>query len=115
MAIVKKEVKVKYYAVLKDLDPNEKCPPQCKLIVDTIKAAGGRVEREELLTLMKRPPAEGGLTTTQTAERILGFYRPKLAAAGVMKEETVAPAAAVEGAPVASILMEPRVDKAASE
>jgi len=88
MAIVKKQIKKKFYAVLKDVGQNDKCPPQARLIVDTIKAAGGRVEREALLELLKRPPEQGGLKTNQTAERILGFYKPKLTETGVLKEET---------------------------
>jgi hypothetical protein len=67
---------------------NDKCPPQARLIVDTIKTAGGKIEREELLTLLKRPPEQGGLKTNQTAERILGFYKPKLTEMGVLQEVT---------------------------
>ena len=88
MAIVKKQIKKKVYSVLKDVGANDKCPPQARLIVDTIKTAGGKIEREELLTLLKRPPEQGGLKTNQTAERILGFYKPKLTEMGVLKEET---------------------------
>jgi hypothetical protein len=87
MAIVKREVKKKFYSVLKEVGASDKCPPQARLIVDTIKTAGGRVEREELLTLLRRPVDQGGLKTNQTAERILGFYRPKLTALGVLKED----------------------------
>ena len=88
MAIVKKQIKKKVYSVLKDVDANDKCPPQARLIVDTIKTAGGKIEREELLTLLKRPPEQGGLKTNQTAERILGFYKPKLTEMGVLQEVT---------------------------
>ena len=88
MAIVKKQIKKKVYSVLKDVGANDKCPPQARLIVDTIKTAGGEIEREKLLTLLKRPPEQGGLKTNQTAERILGFYKPKLTEMGVLKEET---------------------------
>ena len=88
MAIVKKQVKTKIYSVLKDVGPSDKCPPQARLLVDTIKAAGGRIEREELLTLLTRPPEQGGLKTNQTAARILGFYKPKLTEMGVLQEET---------------------------
>ena len=87
MAIVKREVKKKFYSVLKEVGASDKCPPQARLIVDTIKTAGGRVEREELLTLLRRPVDQGGLKTNQTAERILGFYRPKLTALDVLKED----------------------------
>ena len=87
MAIVKKQVKNKSYVLLKEVEASDKCPPQARLIVDTIKAAGGTIGREDLLKLLQRPPAEGGLTTNQTAERILGFYRPKLTAMGVLRED----------------------------
>jgi len=88
MAIVKKQIKKKVYSVLKDVGANDKCPPQARLIVDTIKTAGGKIEREELLTLLKHPPEQGGLKTNQTAERILGFYKPKLTEMGVLQEAT---------------------------
>ena len=87
MAIVKKEVRNRYYTIVSDLGENVKCPPQALLIINTIKAAGGRIGREELITLLKRPPEDGGLKTGQTVERILGFYRPRLIDMGVMKEE----------------------------
>jgi hypothetical protein len=88
MAIEKQKVKTKFYTMLKEVGPNDKCPPQAKLIMDTIQAAGGRIEREALIQLLKRPVDQGGLKTNQTAERILGFYRPRLADMGVLKEET---------------------------
>ncbi len=88
MAIVKKKVNTKFYTTPKEVGANDKCPPQAKLILDTIKAAGGRVSREDLMNLLKRPVEQGGLKTTQTAERILGFYKPKLTELGVLKEET---------------------------
>ena len=87
MATVKKEVKTKFYVVVNDIGANDKCPPQSRLIVDTIKAAGGRMSREDLLAALKRPPDQGGLKTNQTAERILGFYKPKLTEINVLKEE----------------------------
>ena len=96
MAIVKKEVKKKVYVVLKDVGANDKCPPQAKLIIDTIKAAGGKIGREELLTLLKRPVDQGGLKTNQTAERILGFYKPKLTEMGILREDTVTSEVEVE-------------------
>lgn len=87
MATEIKKVKKRIYLILKDVDPNTKCPPQSRLIVDTIKSGGGKMEREELLTLLKRPPDQGGLKTNQTAERILGFYKPKLIADGILRED----------------------------
>lgn len=90
MATEKKQVKTKVYVVVRELADSEKCPPQAKLIIDTIKAAGGKMSREDLLTQLKRPAEQGGLKTNQTAERILGFYRPKLVDdLGILKEETV--------------------------
>lgn len=87
MATKEVKTKKKFYKVLKPIEMNQKCPPQSKLIVDTVVGAGGRISRDELLDLLKRPPAEGGLTTDQTAERILSFYRPRLRDSGTMVEE----------------------------
>jgi len=86
MALVKKKVTTKSYVVTKEVGPNDKCPPQARLIVEVIKAAGGTMLRDDLLAALKKPVEQGGLKTNQTAERILGFYRPKLADMGVMKE-----------------------------
>ena len=87
MATEKQQVKTKFYKVLRTLDEKDKCPPQMKLILDTVAAAGGRIERTALITFLKRPPEQGGLKTNQTAERILGFYRPKFKDMGLMIEE----------------------------
>ena len=89
MAIVKKQIKNKVYSILKGIGENDKCPPQALLIVKTIQDAGGKIGREELLKLLGRAPEEGGLTTNQATERILGFYRPKLVALGVLQEDVV--------------------------
>lgn len=90
MATQKKQIKVKNFKIVKPVAESDKCPPQSKLIVDTILAAGDSgVSREDLLTALKRPPAEGGLTTNQTAERILSFYTPKLTAMGVLEVEVL--------------------------
>jgi len=89
MATEKKEITKKFYVVLRDVGEADKCPPQAKLIVETIKNAGGRVEREALLALLRRPVEEGGLKTNQTVERILGFYRPRLGDMKIMLEEAV--------------------------
>ncbi len=88
MAIVKKEVKYKVYSVLKEVGTNDKCPPQAQVILAAIKARGGSVKREDLVADLKKPIESGGLKTNQTAERILGFYKPKLIEMGVLKEET---------------------------
>jgi hypothetical protein len=84
MAIVKKDVQTRYYKAVKAVGPNDKCPPQAKLIMDTIIANEGRISRPDLIALLGRPAAEGGLTTRQTPERILGFYTPKLTEMGVL-------------------------------
>jgi len=86
------KTKQKFYVTLREIAANEKCPPQAKLIIDLIAANGGKISKEDLIALLQRPPnpaapLEGGLVTTQTAERILGFYRPKLAEMGVAREE----------------------------
>jgi hypothetical protein len=96
MAIEKRKETKTYYSILKKLEENTKCPPQSKLIIDTITAAGGKMEREALLAQLKRPPEQGGLKTNQTAERILGFYRPKLMQAGILKEDKVTTEVEVE-------------------
>jgi hypothetical protein len=88
MATVKKIIKTRFYVLTKEVGANDKCPPQAKLILDTIKAAGGKMTREDLIKDLKRPVEEGGLKTNQTAERILGFYKPRLTEMGVLKEET---------------------------
>lgn len=88
MATVKKQIKKKTYTVLKDIDANQKCPPQQRLILDTIKAAGGTMSREDLMTALKRPVEQGGLKTNQTAERIFGFYKPTLVENGILQENT---------------------------
>ena len=91
MATEKKVVKIKVYSSPKQLGENEKCPPQAKLILKLIaeNAVDGKIERDALITLLKRPPAEGGLETRQSPERILGFYRPRLVEQGVLLEETI--------------------------
>ncbi len=86
MATVKKEIKNRSYALAKEVDPNQKCPPQAQLILNILKEAGGKMTRDALLTALKRPPDQGGLTTTQSAERILGFYKPKLIELQAMTE-----------------------------
>ena len=94
MATETKKVKktTTYYTSGRDIGPSEKCPPQAKLILDIVKANGGKVERTALLALLNRTPdgtPNGGLKTNQTAERILGFYRPKFKAEGTLTEEKI--------------------------
>jgi hypothetical protein len=86
MAIEKQKKTKVSYVLVGEIAPNEKAPPQSKLIVDTLKNAGGTLSKEELVALLSRPATEGGLTTRQAPDRILGFYRPKLVAAGILKE-----------------------------
>lgn len=88
MATITKKVKTKYLSCPKEIGANDKCPPQAKLILDTIKAnaVDGKIKRDDLVNLLKRPPEEGGLKTNQTAERILGFYKPRLTESGVLLE-----------------------------
>jgi hypothetical protein len=88
MATETKKVKVKMVVLTGDIGANDKCPPQSRLIVDTLKAVeGGRISRADLIKLLSRPVDAGGLKTNQPPERIYGFYRPKLTAAGVIREE----------------------------
>ena len=88
MATEKKQIKTRFYTALRPVADTDKVPPQAKLIMSTIVEAGGRVERDALLQLLSRKPEDGGLKTNQTADRILGFYRPKLTEIGILKEET---------------------------
>lgn len=85
MATVKKMIKVQTFTLKKELGEADKCPPQSKLIIDSLKAAGGKMTREELLGSLRRPPEEGGLKTVQTPERIVSFYKPRLEAAGILQ------------------------------
>lgn len=96
MAIEKRQIKKKLYKIVKQVAESDKCPPQARLIVDTINKADGALIREDLINQLKRPPEEGGLKTNQTAERILGFYTPKLIAMGVLAVETVVEETEVE-------------------
>jgi hypothetical protein len=81
-----KKVSVKVVTLLKEIAASDKCPPQQRLIVETLKGAGGKLDKSELIALLSRPVEEGGLKTNQTPDRIYGFYRPKLVAAGTISE-----------------------------
>lgn len=114
MAIVKKQIKKKMYSTKRDIGANDKCPPQARLIIELIKNSGGKIEREELLTLLRRSPEEGGLKTNQTPERILGFYKPKLTEMGVLQEDTEISEIDVEvpDKPVKAVATPPAADAA---
>jgi hypothetical protein len=86
MATKKVIEKVKYYVLDKPIPEGEKCPPQSRLIVETVQKAGGKITRDELLRLLRRPVEEGGMKATQPIERVLGFYRPRLKEAGILHE-----------------------------
>jgi hypothetical protein len=86
MATKKVVEKVKYYVLDKPIPEGEKCPPQSRLIVETVQKAGGKITRDELLRLLRRPVEEGGMKATQPIERVLGFYRPRLKEAGILHE-----------------------------
>ena len=89
MATIVKKVKEVSYSIKKQPDPNQKCPPQAKLIIDILSAQPDTLaSRDELLALLGRPAAEGGLTTTQTPAKILGFYQPKLVEQGILEVHT---------------------------
>ena len=96
MATVTKQIKNKTYTVLRPVADNEKCPPQAKVILDTITELGTDVPRADLLKALSRPVEEGGIKTNQTVERILGFYRPRLVAMGVLREDEVVTEVEVE-------------------
>jgi len=84
MAIVKKQVKSKFYSLIREINDKDKCPPQALVVVKAI--AEGKSGRKELVEKLSQP---GRLTTTQTPERIFSFYRPRLIDMGVVKEEVV--------------------------
>lgn len=86
MAIEKKTIHETHFVHKQDVGANDKCPPQALVIVNTIKEAENqRLERSALTALL----SDGRLTTRQTPERILGFYKPRLIAAGHIAEEKV--------------------------
>ena len=86
MATVTKKTTEVTYTIEKQPDASQKCPPQAKLIIDILSAQPNQTAtRAELMALLKRDPADGGLKTTQTAEKILGFYQPKLEEQGILK------------------------------
>lgn len=84
MATTKKEVKTQVFSLVRDLTDSDKCPPQARAIVGILKAHGKAISRKDLLEAMK---VTGVITTTQSIERIFGFYRPRLVDMGVMKED----------------------------
>lgn len=84
MATKQKEVKVKTFTLVRELSDKDKCPPQAKTIVNAVKALGGAATREQIVASLKAP---GVVETTQSVERIFGFYRPRLTDMGVLKEE----------------------------
>ena len=79
-----KTIEKKSYQLIRDLDSEkDKCPPQAKVILDTLKAAPEQtMERVALIEALK----DGRLKATQPEERVFGFYRPKLIAAKLIKE-----------------------------
>ena len=61
-----------------------------RLIVNLVKSASdGKISGPDLITLLARPAAEGGLTTKQDPKRVLGFYRPKFKEMGVIAESEI--------------------------
>lgn len=84
MATEKKKVITKKFTLARELNDADKCPPQAKVVVGVIKSLGGKADRAAIIDKLK---AAGTLTTNQTVERIFGFYRPRLIAMGVLKEE----------------------------
>ncbi len=86
MATEKRTINETHLVHVQDVGANDKCPPQAIVILDTIKAAENkRLERSALIALL----SDGRLTTRQTPERILSFYKPRLISAGFIKEEKV--------------------------
>lgn len=78
--------KIKTYVHVRDLNENEKCAPQAKIILQVIKAAGeAGIERKALIETLGSMVGTT-LTTTQGVDRIFGFYRKPLLASGVISE-----------------------------
>jgi hypothetical protein len=93
MPTEKKTVNVQHFELLRELTDKDKCPPQAKVIVTILKAAGKPMSRADLIAELSKP---GVLTTRQTPERIFGFYRPRLIEMGMLKESQVATEVEVE-------------------
>jgi hypothetical protein len=70
---------------LRALTEEDKLPPQAKIIVNTIISKVGQGNDIELDALVEELKANGELNTRQDVKRIIGFYRPKLEAAGLIQ------------------------------
>lgn len=76
-----KTVKTKMYSIDRARTDKDKCPPQAQVILEALVSAGKPLSRTELVEACKP-----GIKTTQTVERIVSFYRPRLIEMGLMKE-----------------------------
>ncbi len=84
----KEKTVVKFAPGKVKVDDAVKLPPQAKVIIDEITAAGKPIERDELV---KRFGPK--ITTKQPPERVLGYYKRSLEEAGyitVTKEKVAA-------------------------
>lgn len=69
------------YKVTRDNKKDEVFAPQAQAILDAIRCSEQPVERSALLEKLGK-----NLNTRQPVTRVLSFFRPRLIAAGVMKE-----------------------------
>jgi hypothetical protein len=83
MTTVTKVVQVPTFELLREIVQTDKCPPQMKVIVDALQKLGGTASRAALVEAISVP---GVLTTKQTPDRILGFYRPRMIEMGLLKQ-----------------------------
>jgi len=69
----------------RDILDTDKVAPQAKMVFDIVKGKG-RVDRKIVVDELGKNPL---FKTKQTPERIVGYYQPKLLAAGLIKVEVV--------------------------
>lgn len=85
-----KKIQKKFYAPGKPLGENDKCQPQCKIVLSTIAelsaANGGNpVDKDAIVAAL----SDGRLgKTVQPPARIFGFYRPRVIEAQLVMEVT---------------------------
>lgn len=72
-------------ALLRDYKDEDKLAPQCKVVLDVLKAkAGGLKKPLERQDLIKAITDSGKLTTRQDVGRVISFYQPRLIEDGII-------------------------------
>jgi hypothetical protein len=71
------------YKVQRENKKDEKFAPQAQAILDAIKTHGEPIDR---LSLVDKLDKTGVLNSKQGGARVFSFFRPKLIAAGVLRE-----------------------------